>query len=85
MQNVLSHGGGLHAAGGFDAVGALLDLTKAMGGRLVILLPMAFCMFMLLDNQDRMVRLAALVALAVLEQIREWLLVSGIKGISKGK
>jgi len=56
-----------------------------MGGRLLILLPMAFCIFLLLDSQDRMVRLAALVVLTVLEQIREWLLVRGIKGISKGK
>ena len=56
-----------------------------MGGRLAILLPMAFCIFLLLDSQDKAMRLAALVALAILEQIREWLLVSGIKGISKGK
>ena len=56
-----------------------------MGGRLVILLPMAFCIFLLLDNQDKGVRLIALIALAILEQIREWLLVSAIKGFSKGK
>ncbi|MFA6489673.1 MAG: hypothetical protein WCT52_03230 [Candidatus Micrarchaeia archaeon] len=62
-----------------------MNLTYAMGGRLLILLPMAFCIFLLLDSQDRMVRLAALVVLTVLEQIREWLLVRGIKGISKGK
>ncbi len=75
----------MHAAGGFGAVGALLNLTYAMGGRLLILLPMAFCIFLLLDSQDRVVRLAALVVLAILEQIREWLLVKGIRGISKGK
>ena len=62
-----------------------MKLTSAMGGRLVILLPMAFCIFLLLDSQDKGVRLIALIALAILEQIREWLLVSAIKGFSKGK
>ena len=62
-----------------------MKLPSVMLARLAILLPMAFCIFLLLDSQDRMVRLVALVALAVLEQIREWMLVSAIKGFSKGK
>jgi len=62
-----------------------LDIPKALGGRLVLLLPMAFCIFLLLDNQDKSVRVFAFVVLAVLEQIREWLLVSGIKGAAGRK
>ena len=45
---------------------------------------MAFCIFLVLDSQDRNVRLAAVVVLAVMEQIREWLLISSIKGL-RGK
>lgn len=52
-----------------------------MFGRLALLLPMAFCIFLVLDSQDRNVRLAAIVSLAVMEQIREWLLISSIKGL----
>ena len=62
-----------------------MDLARSLGGRMVLLLPMAFCIFLLLDSQDKVVRLFALIALAIIEQIREWLLVSGIKGFSKGK
>jgi hypothetical protein len=63
--------------------GNLLELSRAMGGRLVILLPMAFCIFLLLDSQDRNVRLFALIALIILEQVREWLLISSIKELGK--
>lgn len=62
-----------------------MDVPKALAGRLVLLLPMAFCIFLLLDSQDKFVRLAAIVVLAVLEQLREWLLISGIRGTAKGK
>jgi len=51
----------------------------------VVLLPMAFCIFLLLASDDRMVRLAAIIALIIMEQIREWLLVSSIRPLSKGK
>ena len=50
----------------------------ALGGRLVLLLPMAFCIFLLLDSQDKTVRLLAIIALVVLEQAREWMLVKNI-------
>lgn len=69
-------------AGGSRA-GVLLDLGYSLGGRLILLLPMAFCIFLLLDSQDKGIRLAALAALAILEQIREWLLVNGMQGFKK--
>ena len=53
----------------------------ALGGRLVLLLPMAFCIFLLLDSQDRGLRLMALIALIVLEQAREWMLVKNISDL----
>ena len=62
-----------------------MDAPKALGGRLLLLLPIAFCIYLLLVSQDQTVRLLAIVALIILEQIREWLLVSGIKGMQKGK
>lgn len=62
-----------------------MDLPKALGGRLILLLPMAFCIFLLLDSQDKGVRLLALIALIILEQIREWLLLSSVKPAGKEK
>jgi len=62
-----------------------LELTHSLGGRLLLLIPLAYCIFVLLDSQDRNVRLAAIIALALIEQVREWLLVSGIKGAASGK
>ena len=62
-----------------------MEIAKALGGRLIILLPMAFCIFLLLDSQDKTVRLLALIALIVLEQIREWLLISSLKSLGKEK
>jgi hypothetical protein len=46
---------------------------------------MAFCIFLLLDSQDKGVRLFALIALIILEQTREWLLISSLKSLGKGK
>jgi len=61
-----------------------LDLTTTLGGRLLLLLPIAFCIFLLLQSEDRIVRLLAIIALIIIEQVREWLLVSGIKGMQNG-
>ncbi len=55
-----------------------MKIGTALSGRLLALIPMAFCIFVLLDNQDKNVRLLALLMLIVLEQIREWMLLSGI-------
>ena len=62
-----------------------MEIAKALGGRLIILLPMAFCIFLLLESQDKTVRLLALIALIILEQIREWLLISSLKSLGRGK
>lgn len=61
-----------------------MEIGKAVGARLVILLPMAYCIFLLLDSQDKNVRLAAIIALVLLEQLREWLLVKSSRPM-KGK
>ena len=58
----------------FRHSGGFLEASKVIGGRLLLLLPIAFCIFLLLDSQDRWVRMLAIVALIVLEQAREWLL-----------
>ena len=58
--------------------GYFMKLGTALNGRLLILIPMAFCIFVLLDNQDKTVRLLALLVLIVLAQFREWMLLSGI-------
>lgn len=42
---------------------------------------MAFCIFLLLDSQDRNVRLMAIIAIIILEQVREWMLVKNISDI----
>ncbi len=58
-----------------------MKVPTALFGRLVLLLPMAFCIFVLLDNQDRTLRLLALIALVILEQVREWMLINSLKGL----
>ena len=60
-----------------------MKASTALGGRLIILLPMAFCIFLLLDSQDRAVRLLAVIGLIILEQAREWLLLSTIRPSGK--
>ncbi|VVB98979.1 Uncharacterised protein [uncultured archaeon] len=40
---------------------------------------MAFCIALLLVSNDGMVRLFSVIALIIMEQIREWLLVSAMK------
>lgn len=60
-----------------------MKVPQALGGRLVLLLPMAFCIFLLLASEDRMVRLLAVIALIILEQVREWLLVQSIGSLRK--
>ncbi len=62
-----------------------MNISTALFGRLALLLPMAFCIFVLLDNQDKAARLLALIALVILEQVREWVLMSGLRGIAKPK
>ena len=62
-----------------------MKMGTVLGGRLLILIPIAFCLFLLIDSPDKTVRLLAVVALIPLEQAREWLLVSGIDSTKGGK
>ena len=62
-----------------------MKVPTALAGRLLLLLPMAFCIFLILDSQDRIVRLVAVLALILLEQARQWLMISGMKALAKGK
>jgi hypothetical protein len=50
-----------------------------MVGRLVLLVPIALCIAVLLISNDMTVRLLAIIALIVLEQVREWLVFSQLK------
>jgi hypothetical protein len=55
------------------------DIGKVLFGRWAILLLIAACAYFLLESQDRLVRLAAFVALVILAQAREWLLFSKLQ------
>jgi len=59
-------------------------LAKTFILRYLLLLPIALCLFLILDNQDRMVRLGAVIGLVIMAQIREWLLVSNVKRMANG-
>ena len=52
--------------------------------RYIILAPMAFCIYLLLDSQDKPVRLMAIIALIILEQARQWLMFSTMKSLASG-
>lgn len=52
---------------------------KILLGRLLILLPIAFCAYFILESQDRSVRLAAFVMLIILAQVREWMFLANQK------
>ncbi|MCX8174643.1 MAG: hypothetical protein N3E51_00345 [Candidatus Micrarchaeota archaeon] len=56
-----------------------MDFHKAFGARFLLLLPAAFCIFIILDSQDKALRLGAVLALILIEQLREWLLVGSIR------
>ncbi|VVC01830.1 Uncharacterised protein [uncultured archaeon] len=64
--------------------GNRLKFTTMIGSRLLLLIPMAFCLYLLFDSQDRYVRLAAIIALIVLEQSRQWLMLSSMRSLAKG-
>ena len=53
---------------------AIGTMAAKLGGRLALLIPMAACAMLLLESQDRTVRVLAFVAIIVLEQIRQFLL-----------
>ena len=61
-----------------------LGIMKAFVLRYIILAPMAYCIYLLLASSDVNVRLAAIIALIVLEQVRDWSLLATARGIAKG-
>ena len=62
-----------------------VSISKAFFLRYIILAPIAFCIYLLLASSDINVRLAAIIALIILEQIRDWSLLATARSIAKGK
>jgi len=62
-----------------------LGIMKTFVLRYMLLVPMAFCIYLLLASNDVNVRLAAIIALIILEQIRDWSLLATARTIAKGK
>ncbi len=62
-----------------------LGIFKTFLLRYVLLVPMAFCIYLLLASSDVNVRLAAIIALIILEQFRDWSLLATARTIAKGK
>jgi len=62
-----------------------LSIFKTFLLRYIILAPMAYCIYLLLASSDVNVRLMAIIALIVLEQVRDWSLLATARTIAKGK
>ena len=62
-----------------------IGMMKTFVLRYIILAPMAYCIYLLLASSDVNVRLAAIIALIVLEQVRDWSLLATARSIAKGK
>ena len=61
-----------------------LSMLKPFVLRYIILVPMAICICLLLASNDVNVRLMAIIALIILEQVRDWSLLATARAISKG-
>jgi len=61
-----------------------LGLAKTFILRYLLLIPIALCLFLILDSQDKMVRLGAVIALVILSQAREWLMAQSMRSLAKG-
>ena len=61
-----------------------VNIFKTFFLRYIILAPMAYCIYLLLASNDVNVRLAAIIALIILEQVRDWSLLATARAISKG-
>ncbi|MCX8194531.1 MAG: hypothetical protein N3G22_00260 [Candidatus Micrarchaeota archaeon] len=59
------------------------ELQKEFLLRYLILIPIAACIFFILESEDKSVRLAAVIVLVILAQVRDWMLVSTIEKIRK--
>jgi len=62
-----------------------LGIFKTFLLRYIILAPMAYCIYLLLASNDANVRMMAIIALIILEQIRDWSLLATARAIAKGK
>ena len=62
-----------------------LSIFKTFLLRYIILAPMAYCIYLLLASSDVNVRMMAIIALIILEQIRDWSLLATARTIAKGK
>ncbi len=61
-----------------------LGIMKTFVLRYIILAPMAYCIYLLLASSDVNVRLAAIIALILLEQVRDWSLMATARSLAKG-
>ncbi len=61
-----------------------LSVFKTFVLRYIILVPMAYCIYLLLASSDMNVRMVAIIALIILEQVRDWSLLATARAISKG-
>jgi len=61
-----------------------LGILKTFVLRYIILVPMAYCIYLLLASSDVNVRLMAIIALIVLEQVRDWSLLATARSLAKG-
>jgi len=61
------------------------SIMKTFMLRYIILAPMAYCIYLLLASSDANVRLAAIIVLILLEQVRDWSLLATARAIAKGK
>jgi len=62
-----------------------LGIMKIFMLRYIILVPIAYCIYLLLASNDSNVRLEAIIVLIILEQIRDWSLLATARSIAKGK
>jgi len=62
-----------------------LSIFKTFLLRYIILAPMAYCIYLLLASNDVNVRLMAIIALILLEQVRDWSLLATARAIAKAK
>ena len=51
-------------------------IAKVFAGRMLLLIPIAFCLLVVISSDDRTIRALAVIGLIILEQAREWLVFS---------
>ena len=61
-----------------------MGLAKTFLLRYALLLLIAFCLFLILESEDRNVRLAAVISLIIFEQLRDWSSASVAASLAKG-